>query len=174
MYYRLLTSRLLPAWFNVPAPATFILVPGIPGGPGKADRWDQNLLPGETPDSDAFFDRVEGTLTAMYQKLGYNIFVRNGKVRLDSTGATMPLTVMGQTIYKPVPAQLGDEMLGGQGVAAEEARPEPSAASSSPMRHRRTPRQAGGGGDEQPEEAGTPTPAGRGGNSTASSLHANS
>ncbi|KAK7739725.1 hypothetical protein SLS53_005695 [Cytospora paraplurivora] len=172
MYYRLLTSRLLPAWFNVPTPTRFILVPGIPGGPGKGDRWDKNLLPGETTDSDAFFDRVEGTLTAMYQKYGYTIHVQNSKVQVDSTGATTPMTVLGLTIGNPVPAHPRDRMLGGQGVRAEETEPEPSAASSSPMRHRRTPRQGGDDGDEQPGEAYTPTPAGRGGKSTASSLHA--
>ncbi|ROW03903.1 hypothetical protein VPNG_07245 [Cytospora leucostoma] len=172
MYYRLLTSRLLPAWYNVPTPTRFILVPGIPGGPGKGDRWDQNLLPGETTESEAFFDRVESTLTAMYLNYGYRTHVQNTRVRLDSTGTTTPMTVLGLTISDPVRSRVRDRMLGGHGVEADETEPEPSAATSSPMRHRRTPRQASGSGEEQPEVPDTPTPAGRSGKSTGSSLHA--
>lgn len=134
MFYRILASRLLPSWFAVTTPVTFLLVPAIPEG-DAAVRWEATLSPGEDPESDAFYDRVEGRLTAMYQHWGYTVYHRP-EMRLQQ-GVRTVITIMGRDFTAPLPLYADDLMLP---VPDFKAWPSPlgsSPASGSSARHRR-------------------------------------
>lgn len=134
MYYRILTSRLLPAWYAVKAPSTFLLVPGIPDGEG-ARRWDESRAPGEKDDQ--FFNRVETTLANMYNMWGYDFYIRNPRVRLPNNYFT-PITVLGRTFDNPVPSDPNDRLRRVKDHTGQ-AGPQFSSPADSPMRHRHLP-----------------------------------
>lgn len=138
MFYRLLSSRLLPAWYAVKTPATFLLVPAIPEGE-KGRRWDESRPPGE--DDNAFYDRVEATLANMYNRWGYDIYRRRAQlVRADKGEAPYKviLTVMGRTFDKPVPSDPNDRIRRVKDRTAQDA-PQFSSPADSPMRQRQLP-----------------------------------
>ncbi|ROV96206.1 hypothetical protein VSDG_05031 [Cytospora chrysosperma] len=146
MYYRILTSRLLAAWFAVKTPATFLLVPGLPDS-DAALRWESSLQPGETVDSPVFYYRVENTLRDMYARWGYDVYVQNGRVR--AAGYDTMLTVMGRTFNSPVPSDPADRT---RRVRHRMYQPVPqfSSPADSPMRHRRL--APGTGGDDDNDD----------------------
>lgn len=144
MYYRILASRLLPAWYAVRTPATFLLVPGIPDG-DAGRRWESDLQPGETVESDSFFDRVENTLRDMYARWGYDMYIQNGNVRVAKCD-TM-ITVMGRTFDDPVPSDPGDRARRAR-IRMYQQVPQLSSPAGSPMRHRRLPASDGGDDDD--------------------------
>ena len=146
MFYRILTSNLLYAWYNVPTPATFLLVPGIPEGDAAA-RWEGTRPSEVTVDSDAFLDQVEDSLRTMYARWGYAVFVQDVEVRTSEPGCSTVITVMGRTFDSPLPSAPGDRLLGGRGSTLTSS-PLLSSASQSPMRHRRVTASSGGRGGE--------------------------
>ncbi|KUI66883.1 hypothetical protein VM1G_02431 [Cytospora mali] len=148
MYYRILTSHLLPSWYRVKTPATFLLVPGLPAEPTVGGRWDITRRAGES-DGD-LATRVAKELARMYQKWGYEIYVRNARVRTAQQGVDNLETVMGLTFNHPVPPAPRDRLRHVKNPINSSSLG--SSASSTPMRHRRVPSEEGAG-DEDEEDA---------------------
>lgn len=137
MYYRLLTSRILPAWYAVPTPATFLLVPALPDGEGAA-RWESDAVKEEDVNTPAFFDWVEDTLSKIYSGWGYHVYIRHGNV-LDG-GYDITFTVMGRTFNYPEAPSPVDRLRRVRNYLLEDKdRSHVSSAVSTPMHHRRAP-----------------------------------
>ncbi|PSR81206.1 hypothetical protein BD289DRAFT_439435 [Coniella lustricola] len=71
MYFGLLTNGILPAWYTLSFPVTFILEPGLLMIEEVTTRWKSTGPPGETEDE--LLQRVETTLTNFYTKRGFTL-----------------------------------------------------------------------------------------------------
>ncbi|KUI59994.1 hypothetical protein VP1G_07177 [Cytospora mali] len=149
MYYRILTSHLLPSWYRVQTPATFLLVPGLPADPTEGGRWDITRPAGES-DGD-LATRVAKELAKMYQKWMYEIYVRNARVRTAQPGVDNMETVMGRTFDRPVPSAPRDRLRRVKNPIASSSLA--SSVSSTPMRHPRVPSKEVAGDEDEDDAA---------------------
>lgn len=71
MYFRLLTTGVLPAWYTLSFPVTFILEPGLLVDPEVDARWKATGPKDETDEQLCL--RVEKTLINFYTKRGFTL-----------------------------------------------------------------------------------------------------
>lgn len=161
MYYRLMTGGILPSWYTLGGPVTFILEPGLLNSEEMARTWEESRRPHETDAGLAL--RVSRTLARFYERSGYRVYAD------VTTDLDHGFTTMGRAVAPGEFPRRGadDQVVGGwrdgawwvapgqgrQDPAADEPPPSPG-VSPTPSRPEPGAQDGGDGDRDTPTRAG--------------------
>lgn len=156
-----MTGGVLPAWYHIGGPVTFILEPGLLDHPDMGATWRATRREGETDDDLAA--RVAVELTGIYCRRGYKVYA-DIETDLDHGFSTLGRRVVPGQFPRGARDRVVGTWWAGKWVGDRNPSPgergPPSSAKISPTPVRNS-RDKGKG--KEVETPGTPTPAPRGG-----------